>query len=133
MKTHYTLENKPEFKDGDIIQVDMSHFGWPEEIRTGKIVGKSTNYIIDYWMIEFLDYICDGYKFKVLNVPHTAILIQEENKSFGTIPVPLTFDKKKRDKAIADEIANELADKQDQEDFLNFIKDCTGRKGKIGL
>ena len=120
MDKHYTLENKPEFKDGDIVRVDMAHLGLPNgTIKQGKIVGKSIINVIDHWMIEFPEYFSDDYKFKVLNIPHVAILVHED-KSFGTIPVPLTFDKKKRDKSIA----NEIAEKQEHDDFINFIQDC---------
>jgi hypothetical protein len=71
----YTLENKPNFVDGEIVSVDMSCFGLPPQIRTGKVVGKSFEHIIDTWLVEF-DSTFPSYPFKVAQVPHTFILVK---------------------------------------------------------
>jgi hypothetical protein len=76
---HYTIENHPEFKDREQILVDFGQFGFPGRVETGKVVGKSTSYIIDYWMVEFPFVISDYYKFKVLNIPHTSIIVKEKS------------------------------------------------------
>lgn len=70
---HYTLEEKPDFKDQQPVKVDMAFFGSDAGVLQGKIVGKSTTHIIDYWMVEFPSAF-PMYPFKVLNVPHVAIV-----------------------------------------------------------
>ena len=71
----YTLENKPSFSDGQVVEVDMSCFGFPEkEILSGKIVGKATEHIIDNWIVEFPRSFPPTYPYKVVIVPHTFIL-----------------------------------------------------------
>ena len=70
----YTLEHKPNFTDGELVQVDMNCFGFPPEILTGKIVGKSFEHIIDTWLVEFPRSFFPTYPFKVVPVQHTFIL-----------------------------------------------------------
>lgn len=70
----YTLENKPDFIYGQKIKIDMSFFGISNEIFEGKIVGKSFIHVIDTWLVEFEGDFSPTYPFKVLGVPHTAIL-----------------------------------------------------------
>lgn len=46
----------------------------------GKIVGKSSDYIIDYWIVDFNESLTKdkafvSYPFKVLSVLHTAFVI----------------------------------------------------------
>ena len=76
--THYTLENKPNFKDGDWVKVDMSCFGYPtNDLRDGKIVGKGMTHIIDQWLILFNDDFHPTYPYKVVSVQHTFIVDEE--------------------------------------------------------
>ena len=74
MIKHYTLENKPVFKDGEIVKVDMSKMGMDMDIMTGKIVGKSMSHIIDLWLVEFGIQFIPTYPYKVVAIMHTAII-----------------------------------------------------------
>jgi hypothetical protein len=75
MIKHYTLENKPEFNYGDIVKFDCSMWGHGStEIKTGKIVGRSSDYIIDRWLVEFDDFISESMPFKVAAIQHTFII-----------------------------------------------------------
>ena len=47
---HYTLENKPKLKYGDVVKVDMSVMGSDAGILTGKVVGRAMEHIMDLWM-----------------------------------------------------------------------------------
>ena len=71
---YYTLENKPNFKDGEIVEVDMSKMGMDMENMKGKIVGKSTSHIIDMWLVEFDMQFIPTYPYKVVAIMHTAII-----------------------------------------------------------
>lgn len=74
----YTLENKPSFKDGDFVLVDMGCYGFPDGTnRNGYIVGRASEHIIDMWLVQFDEYPTEYYKFKVLSVPHTFIFCKE--------------------------------------------------------
>ena len=71
----YTLENKPNFQDGELVYVDMSCFGYgTDEIKVGTVVGKSFTHIIDFWLVEFKEDFSPTYPYKVLPVQHTFIL-----------------------------------------------------------
>lgn len=73
----YTLENKPDFTDGELVQVDMACFGFPPKIETGKIVGKSMTHIIDNWLVEFDHTFPPTYPYRVVAVAHTFILCKD--------------------------------------------------------
>lgn len=76
MIKHYTMEAKPSFVDGQIVQVDMERLGCPTYgIMSGKIVGKTFIHVIDTWLVEFKQAFPPTYPFKVLGVPHTAIIV----------------------------------------------------------
>jgi hypothetical protein len=75
---HYTMMNKPNFNDQQKVKVDLDFFGSDAGILEGKIVGRSMIHAIDMWMVEFPSHF-PTYPFKVLNVPHTAII--DENTS----------------------------------------------------
>lgn len=89
MTNRYTLENKPNFYDGEIVEVDMSCFGIQidegSDILTGRVVGKSITGIVDQWLIEFAREF-RLYPYKVVSVPHTFILqkINPINFNFET-------------------------------------------------
>ncbi len=72
----YTIENKPDFKQDEIVEIDMSCFGFPHSVRRGIIVGKSFTNVIDNWLVEFDSDFAPTYPFKVCVVPHTFILIK---------------------------------------------------------
>ena len=85
----YTLENKPNFMDGEMVEVELACFGFtPESLKeyvlppilTGKIVGKALDHIIDHWLIEFGRHF-PSYPYKVVSVPHTFILNEKHNKN----------------------------------------------------
>lgn len=85
MIEHYTMENKPEFKDGDFVHVDMSKMGCESYgILHGKIVGKTFVHVIDTWLVEFDRSFEPSYPYKVVGIPHTAIIkkyiVKDENK-----------------------------------------------------
>ena len=72
---HYTLENKPEFKDGDKIKVDMHCMGYPKnDIRIGIIVGKGMTHVIDHWLVQFDSDFSPTYPYKVVQIQHTFII-----------------------------------------------------------
>jgi hypothetical protein len=80
MIKRYTLENKPTFKDGDEVDVDMGVMGASDlGIMRGKVVGKVSDHIIDTWIVDFgqslnKDKNFSTYPFKVVGVIHTAIV-----------------------------------------------------------
>jgi hypothetical protein len=74
MNIRYTLEDKPDFFDGELVDVDMSEFGLPPEILTGKIVGKASTNIVDNWLVEFPRAFPPSYPYQVVSTPHTFIL-----------------------------------------------------------
>ncbi len=74
MKT-YTMLNKPTFRYGEQIQVDMAHLGWENGgTLSGKIVGKGSVHVIDMWLVEFEKDFGALYPYRVFTVPHVAIL-----------------------------------------------------------
>ena len=73
MKT-YTMANKPIFKYGDQVQVDMAHLGCPPGTLAGRIVGKGSTHVIDMWLVEFEQDFGPTYPYRVFTVPHVAIL-----------------------------------------------------------
>jgi len=79
MTERYTLDYKPTFKDGEMVLVDMSCFGFPPEIAMGKIVGRGSEHIIDHWLVEFGHNFAPTYPYKVVSVQHTFILKKNED------------------------------------------------------
>ena len=74
MIKRYTMEEKPCFKDGDQVLVDMSVMGNTGlGLLKGKIVGKGMEHVIDFWLVEF-EQTFPLYPFKVVSVIHTAIV-----------------------------------------------------------
>lgn len=75
----YTLEDKPEYKYGDMVVVDVEAMGVEmkpfglQPFPTGKIVGISVRGIIDQWMVEF-DFEWPSYPYKVVSIPHIFII-----------------------------------------------------------
>lgn len=75
---HYTLEKKPNFKMNEHVSVDMVKLGCPTYgILPGRIVGKGSEHIIDFWLVEFNMDFAPTYPYKVLSVFHTAFLDPE--------------------------------------------------------
>ena len=79
MNEKYTLYTKPEFKFGELVQVDMEHLGFPPEIRPGKIVGKTFVNVFDTWLVEFDNDFGPEYPYKVVGIPHFCILIKKDS------------------------------------------------------
>lgn len=50
---HYTLENKPNFQQNDVVEVDFGVISPQGEILKGRIVGKASEHIIDFWIVDF--------------------------------------------------------------------------------
>lgn len=73
MIKRYTIEDKPSFKDGDQVIVDMSVMASPLGLMKGTIVGKGSVNVIDMWLVEF-EREFPLYPFKVMSVIHTAIV-----------------------------------------------------------
>lgn len=73
---YYTLENKPDFNDGDSVEVDFQVLGMSKttEIHLGKVVGKVSTHIVDIWMVEFGFQMSPFYRFRVIPVIHTAMI-----------------------------------------------------------
>ena len=76
MIKRYTMEEKPCFKDGDQVLVDMAVMGSaPLGIMKGTIVGKGSEHVIDMWLVQFEKNFAPTYPFKVVSVIHTAIVM----------------------------------------------------------
>jgi hypothetical protein len=76
IKTYTLMDPKPNYKYGDKVKVDMAHLGATEMgVLTGRVVGKGSVHIIDYWLIEFDSDFGPTYPYKVFSVPHVAILV----------------------------------------------------------
>jgi len=75
MNNHYTLEDKPNFVDGDLVYIDLRWFAkdFNPPYMPATIVGKSITNIIDMWLVEFNTIISSTYPFSVVAVPHTCI------------------------------------------------------------
>ncbi len=93
---YYTLEDKPNFRYGEMVAVDMSQVGESGlGILPGRIVGRGmiqiSNYsgqlrsnrqewasidgrIIDSWLVEFNQDFSPTYPYRVMSVPHYAML-----------------------------------------------------------
>jgi len=74
MIKRYTLEDKPTFKDGDVVIVDMSVLGSDLGVVSGEIVGKASEHIVDMWLVKFQTDFGPTYPFKVVPVIHTALV-----------------------------------------------------------
>ena len=75
MKTYTLIDPKPNFKYGDTVAVNMAHFGIKDlGILPGRIVGKGSEHIIDFWLVEFNQDFGPAYPYRVFSVPHVAIL-----------------------------------------------------------
>lgn len=76
---YYTMTDKPKFKYGDMVKVDMNHFGFENgEIWEGRIVGFSYENVIDMWIIDFEKTVAaekfKEYPYRSLVIPHVAII-----------------------------------------------------------
>ena len=76
---YYTMTDKPKFKYGDMVKVDMNHLGLPKgEIWEGKIAGFSYENVIDMWIIDFEKTVATEkfkeYSYRSLVIPHVAII-----------------------------------------------------------
>jgi len=70
----YTLSDpKPSFEYGQFVIVNMYVMGGKGFLK-GKIVGKGSENVIDFWLVEFENDFAPTYPFKVTNVIHTAIV-----------------------------------------------------------
>ena len=74
MNKRYTLENKPTFRNGEMVDIDMRCFGFSPGIERGRIVGKSVTNVVDHWLVEFDHDFSPTYPYKVVSVQHTFIL-----------------------------------------------------------
>lgn len=75
MIEHYTLTDKPSFKMNQRVTVDMAVMGLPEYgILPGRIVGKSLEHILDFWLVEFNQDFAPMYPYTVVSVLHTAFV-----------------------------------------------------------
>jgi hypothetical protein len=74
MVKHYTLsDEKPDFKYGALVTVDMAVLS-SEGLLQGKIVGRGSVNVIDFWIVEFEKDFAPLYPYRVLSVPHTAFV-----------------------------------------------------------
>ena len=72
---HYTLEKKPKFKMNEHVTVDMERLGCPTlGFLPGRIVGKAFEHVLDFWLVEFNRDFSPTYPYKVMSIPHVAIL-----------------------------------------------------------
>ena len=75
MIKHYTLEDKkPVFHDGDYVIVDLGRMTGAGGLLPGKIVGRTSEHVIDHWMVQFKEDFGVTYPFRVVSVFHTAIV-----------------------------------------------------------
>ena len=75
MRRTYCIEDMhPEFKDGDIVWVDMEKLGGKkDDIRSGRIVGIGCKNLIDFWLVEG-NFNSEVYPYRVASIPHIAIV-----------------------------------------------------------
>jgi hypothetical protein len=74
MKRYTLQDSKPTFKQGERITVDMGVLGSDVGLLPGTVVGKGSEHLIDYWLVEFNYDFGPAYPFRVMSVPHIAIL-----------------------------------------------------------
>lgn len=55
MSKNYTLQNKPQFSQGDKVKVDLRALGSSDDQKyaEGTICGKVSDFIIDHWIVDF--------------------------------------------------------------------------------
>lgn len=83
MIEHYKIEDpKPDFKYGDVVLVDMAVLHGKEEVLMGKIVGKGSVNVIDFWLVEFEKDFAPTYPYRVMSVIHTAFIKNMSIKEF---------------------------------------------------
>ena len=79
IKTYTLADPKPNFKYGDAVKIDMAHLGMATTLgvktMNGKIVGKASTHVIDFWLVEVEKDFGPTYPYKVISVPHVAILM----------------------------------------------------------
>lgn len=78
MTNRYKLEDRPVFNQGEEVEVDFECFGCDNVgVKKGKIVGKSYDYIVTGWLVDFgetLNYPPMNYPYTTLTVQHPFIL-----------------------------------------------------------
>ncbi len=105
---------KPTFKNEAFVVVDMSFFGG-EGFRTGRVVGKGVEHVIDTWIVAFEKDFGPTYPYKVVGIPHTALVkamplsdfIAVMDKERGT-----TTDMEKMRTALTDYLKAPYTDKE---------------------
>ena len=80
-KKCYTMEDKPDFKNGQVVEVDFGCFGYTGNPRyfLGTVKGKVGTHVIDVWIIDFVSKIGEliglsPYLYQALGVQHTFIV-----------------------------------------------------------
>jgi len=73
----YTLENKPEFVNGQEVDVDMLKLtGSLNGTKRGKVIGKSSTHVVDMWVIDFGEVFSEVYLYQAVAVPHVCIVAE---------------------------------------------------------
>jgi hypothetical protein len=81
MIERYTLEEKPSLKYGQYVVVDMAVMGGKGYLP-GKIVGKGSENILDFWLVEFDKDFSPSYPYRVTTILHTAVVKSMPIKDF---------------------------------------------------
>lgn len=80
MIKRYTLEKRPNLKCGDSVKVDMSFFGGSTKtVLSAKVIGLASEYIIDYWIVDFGKMLNEylefqNYPYQAMSIPHVSIV-----------------------------------------------------------
>lgn len=69
----FTLENRPNFKQDQLVYVDCTCFGDPNlpKFKSGRIVGQAIVGLLDLWLVDFGEKFSETYPYTVVAVQHT--------------------------------------------------------------
>jgi hypothetical protein len=76
MIKHYTLGNKPNFANQEMVKIDESVLvgSTSKEILKGRILGKAVSHIVDLWIVDLGEEYSRTYPYQAIAVPHTCII-----------------------------------------------------------
>jgi hypothetical protein len=76
----YSLENHPEFKQGERVLLDTGSMFTNGGIVEGRVVGISSKGIIDMWLVELNSFIPnETYPYTVISVQHTFLIDESKD------------------------------------------------------
>lgn len=147
-RPRYKLDENPDFKDGEIVEIDNYHFGMyikEAEYIEGVIVGQQTigNSGAPYWIVDFGDKHWFGnQKYRAIILPPSAIVkreqdLTEDEREYGEKKLDDLLNVLKNDKKVdvimggevdgVNEVEKQILEKleakqADQSSFLKRLK-----------